>query len=192
MKDLHQQHFVRDMSHSLPWPHLHTLAVLQHGKGSRTPEYLFLRLCYQISFSYSWPGLIVGCWFLVMWLQSSKKREMGCKICTLFPHTEKDACVYPLTRKKEADTAHSILLEYLDPSGLTLLEFQGYLRLLTDILRIQHQQSYLLLFLKMGCMEWCVTCLEFERFCTIFSLKGLFWSQVSGLCLKIICFQHKL
>lgn len=36
------------------------------------------------------------------------------------------ACIL-LLEKKEVDMAHSILMEYLDPSGLTLPEFQSYL-----------------------------------------------------------------
>lgn len=52
---------------------------------------------------------------------------MGCKKCALFSHMEKNACMCPLTGKKEADMAHSIRMEYLDPSGLSTPEFQGYL-----------------------------------------------------------------
>lgn len=68
------------------------------------------------------------CWGIDLLFSShvitALKREMGCKMCALFSHMEKNhVCVYPLVGKK----AHSKLMEHLDPSELTLPEFQSYL-----------------------------------------------------------------
>lgn len=121
---------MRDRSHCLPWLQL----CCRAWKGKWEPRVQPQTALHMAPLAALLPLHLARavCWGIDQLVSShmitALKREMDCKMdckmCTLFSHMEKNnACVYPLTAKK----VHSILMEQLNPSELTLPEFQSYL-----------------------------------------------------------------